>query len=233
MNCPWCGNLVQQNAQWCKYCGLQLTPGYEQRHYPDRSSGPPPPYAAPAYPPPIYQPPPPKSADKSAAWIIVLVVVLVIAVPFVAAVGWLAISGAVTSTEEQRLTVNLATPSVTHRLISDQHHWDTVLNINKVTPRDEDVLWTDISVAIKSSDGGILLPNTPISPDIGGVYDDGFDGSVDVEVWFIEITTGDNRLSTGDAIKITGMTADFEGGFIQILRSGRIIGDSFLPTDFP
>lgn len=162
-----------------------------------------------------------------------LVVVLVIAVPFVAAIGWLAISGAVTSTEEQRLTVNLATPSVTHRLISDQHHWDTVLNINKATPRDEDVIWAEISIVVHHNDGSILLPSTQVSPDIGGVYDDGSDGSVDVEVWFVEITTGDNRLSAGDAIKITGMTADFEGGFIQILRSGRISGDSFLPTDFP
>ncbi|NOQ54352.1 MAG: hypothetical protein GQ558_07095 [Thermoplasmata archaeon] len=159
--------------------------------------------------------------------------VLVIAAPFVAAIGWLAISGAVTSTEEQRLTVNLATPSVNQRMISDQHYWDTVLNINKVTPRDEDVVWADISVAIKSSTGNILLPSTQLSYDIMDFYDDGSDGSVDVEVWFIDITTGDNRLSAGDAIKITGMTADFEGGFIQILRSGRIIGDSLLPTDFP
>ncbi len=162
-----------------------------------------------------------------------LVVVLVIAAPFLVAMGWLFISGAVTSTEEQRLTVQLSSPSVTQRTISDQHFWDTVLNINMVTPRDEDVLWADISVAIKSSTGNILLPSTQLSYDIWEFYDDGSDGSVDVEVWFIDITTGDNRLSAGDAIKITGMTAEFEGGFVQILRSGRIIGDSLLPTDFP
>ncbi len=232
MNCPGCGNLVDQNAQWCQYCGLHLTPGYEQPPYPDRSSGPPPPYAAPAYPPPVYQPPPPKSADKSTAWIIVLVVVLLIAVPFVAVMGWLAISGAVTSTVEQRLTVQLSSPSVTQRTISDQAYWDTVLNINMVTPRNEDVLWAEVFVVLHSHDGGILLPSTLVSPDIG-VYDDGSDGAVDVEVWFIEITTGDNRLSAGDAIKITGMTVEFEGGFVQILRSGRVIGDTLLPTNFP
>ena len=166
-------------------------------------------------------------------WIAVVVVVLVISVPIVGAMGWLFISGAVTSTNEQELTVQLSSPSVTQRWISDQPYWDTVLNINMYTPRDEDVLWTQISVAIHHNDGGILLRSTPVSHDIGGVYDDDFDGSVDVEVWFIEITTGDNRLSAGDAIKVTGMTTDFEGGFIQIFRSGRIIGDTMLPTDFP
>ncbi len=165
-------------------------------------------------------------------WIVVVVVILVISAPFLVAMGWLFISGAVTSTEEQRLTVQLSSPSVTQRTISDQASWDTVLNINMVTPRDEDVLWAEVFVVLHSHDGGILLPSTLVSPDIG-VNDDGSDGAVDVEVWFIEITTGDNRLSAGDAIKITGMTAEFEGGFVQILRSGRIIGDSLLPTDFP
>jgi hypothetical protein len=163
----------------------------------------------------------------------VLIVVLVIIGPFVVAIGWLAISGAVTSTEEQRLTVQLASPSVTQRMISDQPYWDTVLNINKVTPRDEDVLWVETTIAIKSNTGSILLPNMQLSHDNWGVYDDGSDGAVDVEVWFIETTTGDNRLSAGDAIKITGMTTEFEGGLIQILRSGRMIGDILLPTDFP
>jgi len=163
----------------------------------------------------------------------VAVVILVISVPIVVAMSWLFISGAVTSTEDERLTVQLSSPSVSQRMISDQAYWDTVLNINKVTPKDENVRWADVSIAIKTSDGGILLPNTPVSPDNRDFYDNDFDGSVDVEGWFVEITTGDDRLSAGDAIKITGMTIEYEGGFVQVLRSGRIIADSRLPTDFP
>ncbi len=164
--------------------------------------------------------------------IVVVVVILIISLPVVAAISWLFISGAVTSTVDQQLVVNLASPSVTRRSISDQHYWETVLNINKVTPRDEVVRWADVSVVIHSHDGGILLPSTQVFPDTG-VYDNGFDGSVDVEGWFVEITTGDDRLSAGDAIKITGMTAEFEAGLIQVLRSGRIVADIMLPTDFP
>ena len=158
-----------------------------------------------------------------------IVVILVIFVPVVIAIFFF--SSALVSTDDERLTVNLASPSVSQRMISGEPYWDAVLNINKVTPRDEDVPWLSISVVIKSNNGGLLLSNTPVSLDIEGGYDGTSDGIVFVEVWFVAINP--KRLSAGDAIKITGMTQNFEGGLVQILQKGRIIGDTQLPTDFP
>ena len=164
--------------------------------------------------------------------------ILMVAITVVlAAVLWLMVSGMIQDPEDEKLTIQLSSPSVS-QYDRNGACWDAVLNINKLTPKDEKVKWTEVRIAIKGSGGSILNQATaPLAdgsvvpyPDISAPYDP----AVDVDFWFVDITAGDVKVGAGDSIKITGMNdALYEGATIQILKAGKIIGDSTLPTDFP
>lgn len=165
--------------------------------------------------------------------------ILMVAITVVlAAVLWLMVSGMIQDPEDEKLTIQLSSPSVTQytRGIST---WDAVLNINKMTPKDEKVQWTEIRIAIKDSDGSILNSATAAPTSDTSTYNDPVTGATtDVQFWFVDIA-GDGKMGAGDNIKITGIDDgaalgnDYQGATIQILKAGKIIGDTTLPTDFP
>lgn len=245
MNCPRCGAYVQESANMCPNCGLDVLtvhlqggfgggppppppPGYGYR------GGPPPPGQPQGqYPPPGYPPPPPRKKETSVAWIVVAVVVVLIAIPAVIALMWLGISGVVTEQEPHNLVLNLGSPTVTQRQIADEAYWDADYTIFRMTPRGELVEWSDVRIVIKANDGHLLDAETGPLPDDPDAYDDGADGSVNVQFWY-ETTIIDNHLMMeGDTLRITGMTYEYEGAYVEVFYRGHQIGDSVLPTDFP
>jgi hypothetical protein len=64
------------------------------------------------------------------------------------------------------------------------------------------------------------------------MYDNGTDGWVETQVWYVE-TTVDGFIDEGEALKITGMHDRFEGGRISIRYTGEQVGSMTLPTNFP
>jgi hypothetical protein len=184
------------------------------------------------YPPPGYQPYAPPEKDSFPWTIVVIVVALVILVPAILAVAWMMLAGIPVDVDTDKTTVIIASPSVESRTIGEEVHWDVTLNIVKITPRDEAIAWGDVRIIVKSSAGSVLLPATRPSWDDPAEYDDGSDGTVDVEAWYVCTDSGPN-MRAGDAIKLTGMTLDYEGGNIEITQRGERIGSMFLPTDFP
>ncbi len=155
--------------------------------------------------------------------------ILMVAITVVlAAVLWLMVSGMIQDPEDEKLTLQLSSPKVT-QYTRGVTTWDAVLNINKLTPKDEKVKWSEVRIAIKSSDGSILNQAAEPDPDDPPNYD--ITGSI--EFWYVDITLNDVKVSAGDSIKITGMDVGYEGATLQILKAGKIIGDTTLPTDFP
>ena len=167
--------------------------------------------------------------------------ILMVAITVVlAAVLWLMVSGMIQDPEDEKLTIQLSSPSVTQYTRTGVDTWDAVLNINKMTPKDEKVKWTEIRIAIKDADGSILnsATNAPLTDDPTSYTDPATGATADVLYWFVDIS-GDGKVGAGDNVKITGMVDgglggnDYQGATIQILKAGKIIGDTTLPTDFP
>ena len=245
MRCPNCGGFLTDGAKFCVHCGAQMAPVHG-------GQAPPPPvqrYQQQQYsqhPPQTMRghPPPPPMEGSAFNKILVFAVAVVILVPVVVVVAWAMTSsddgGGGPPYEEDigKITVNFASPSVQKfdRASSGPpaiYVWDAVLNINKITPKEERVLWTEVRILVKSDVGSVLQTATSMSPDGSATYDDDDGGYIDVEFWFVETTSGDTKMSAGDAIKITGMPSTWEGATIEITKAGERIGSISLPTNFP
>jgi flagellin-like protein len=156
--------------------------------------------------------------------------ILMVAITVVlAAVLWLMVSGMLTSSDETKITVNLQSPTV-NAVTRTVVFYDATMSINKITPKEEKVLWTEVRMVITSSSGSVLLNATGLSADDPPNY-----GAVTpavIKAWFVETTTGDTKMSAGDSIKITGMTTDYEGAKVQLTKAGERIAEATLPTNF-
>lgn len=166
-------------------------------------------------------------------WIVVAVLVVVIVVPAVVALMWLGITEVVTEPEHENVVLNFESPVVTRRQIADESYWEASFQIHMLTPRDETVDWSDVRIVIKSNDGRVLNTLTRPLPDDPDAYDDGTDGSVDIQFWYDTSIPDSMVLGAGDTIRVTGMTVAYEGGTFEVWYQGRQIGDSLFPTDFP
>lgn len=127
----------------------------------------------------------------------------------------------------ERLTINLASPEVSPRNTGTEMVHDATLDVFKLTPKDVEAKWSDLSVVIKAHDGSVLLPAT--SPgEHTGAYGSG------VEVWYSDTTGGRDTMDEGDAIVISGMDAgSYEGSYVEVIHKDLRAGSSVLPTDFP
>jgi hypothetical protein len=163
------------------------------------------------------------------AIIIFSVIIIILVVAIAAVYFW---GPDYDDTGYEHTKVNIAFPDVNSRDVGGSVHWDATLNINKVTPKDERIRWNQLRVVVKGADGSVLNPHSSMDQD-WGIYDDGSDGSVDVEFWFVETTTGDTFLSAGDAVRLTGLTEAYEGAHVELHVAGERVASITLPTDFP
>jgi len=129
--------------------------------------------------------------------------------------------------EDAKLTVNLGNPTTPEKHTRTTACWDISMNINRITPNDQKVLWTELKILIKGSTGSLLLISTTPTADTG-VYAD----PAVIQVWYIE-TGANTRMDAGDAIKITGMTTAYEGATVELTKAGNLIASATLPTNFP
>lgn len=123
----------------------------------------------------------------------------------------------------EKIVVQMSTTQTVKRDTEDI--WDTTSSINKITPKDSTVKWSDMSVVIKDFDGSVLLTKTRPSSDTG-TYGDS------IEVWYIDSAGEGNAADPGDIIKITGMDDGYEGANIEITYKGNQIASMRLTTDF-
>ncbi|MCK5414007.1 MAG: hypothetical protein KAJ35_01360, partial [Thermoplasmata archaeon] len=133
------------------------------------------------------------------------------------------------------VTMNIASPHIDYQPINDTYYYRAVLNINKITPKELEVLWDDLRIEIIADDGTVLIPKSPIKEDIWGssIYDEDDTDGIDVELWFVEVTTGDYRASAGDAFILSGLTTAFEYATVYIYMHDNRAAAATLPTNFP
>ncbi len=226
MRCPSCEGFVQDGAMFCTACGTQTAPG------PQGEWGTPlPPPPAPGMPLPHTYQPPPKDDSGTFVKVIVIVVVVVLLVAMMFAIFWMGILGAMDDIPDERITLNLAAPVVTQRVITNVSIWDATVEVNLVTPRNTMTLWAGVEILIFSRNDMDLM-RTPLLPDDPSNYDDATNGWIDVEGWYIDTST-DLFIDEGDAIKVTGMDDRYESSTLEIIFVGDVIGTIILPTDFP
>ncbi len=153
--------------------------------------------------------------------------ILMVAITVVlAAVLWLMVSGMLTTDENEKITVNLSSPSVAS-FTRGTACWDATMNINKITPKDEKVSWSEVKIIVKSSAGSVLQATTTPLLDTG-VYA----AVATPQFWYVE-ATGDTKMSAGDGIKLTGMPQTWEGAVVELTKGGERIASATLPTNFP
>ncbi len=171
--------------------------------------------------------------------------ILMVAITVVlAAVLWLMVSGMISTDESDKTTVNLASPSVQSLDVTERTTacWDVTLNINKITPKDDKVKWSELRIIVKGADGSVLNQATTPAANTGAYAGDlPAGGPVVVEFWYVEVTAGDLKMDAGDGVKITGMTDgsgfvgedDYQGAMVEFTKGGERIASATLQTNFP
>jgi hypothetical protein len=132
------------------------------------------------------------------------------------------------SPDEEKFTVNLASPEVVAFQGDPEDWWDATIRINKITPKDYKVLWKEVRIIIKSADGTVLDIMSPLVSN----NPDNYYLSHDAEFWYID-GDHDRKVSTGDAFKITNINLYYEGATVELAKGGERIGSITLPMDFP
>ena len=163
--------------------------------------------------------------------------ILMVAITVVlAAVLWLMVSGMISTEESDKTTVTLANPSVRSMEAGVDRTtacWDVTLNVQKITPKDVKVKWSEVRMVVKGDDGSLLNAATAPGADTGAYTGDDLVSAVVVEFWYVEVTTGDTKLDAGDGFKITGMDSTYEGADVEFTKGGERIASATLPTNFP
>ncbi len=129
------------------------------------------------------------------------------------------------------IVIYISSPIVNYYEFTDYAEYRIILNINKITPKELRVHWTNITVEVEDSTGAILIAKSPLIADTG-VYDDEPLDGIDIGLWYIDVSSDDN-MGAGDSFKLTGFTTDAEGGKVNIYLDGVLIWSARLPTDFP
>lgn len=126
---------------------------------------------------------------------------------------------------EEVVVVHIASPSV-QQMTRGITCWDVTLNINKISPKEVKLLWSEVRIIVVAASGSVMNQSTALTVD-GGSYNNY------TEFWYIETTSGDNKMSAGDAIRISGTSTVYEGAKVELNRGGQTIGSITLPTNFP
>jgi FlaG/FlaF family flagellin (archaellin) len=151
-----------------------------------------------------------------------------------AAVMFLMVSGMFSETDDDKLIVNLSDPIVEQqsRGSTPTKVWDAIFTINKVSPKTKKLVWLEARVAAKDSTGSILHWTTNLTLDDPVSYDNNDTDGITPQFWYIETRTGDDKASTGDAIKITGMDQTWTSASVILTRGGEIVAQINLPSHF-
>lgn len=129
------------------------------------------------------------------------------------------------TTEEEYIVISLGSPFVHKRTEDAGDTWDVTLDITDINPNTAMVPWLEVRVSVKGADGSLLVTATIPSQD-GGLY------GTEPEVWYQEISGSAERVSVGDAIRVTSMSQDFEGATVQVTRQGEVLATATLPGTF-
>ena len=224
MKCEKCGTFLMDGTDFCTSCGAPTVHGKFADVEP-----PAPPSVTPVSPPSNDDRSKPLSEGSGIVWAVAGAVILIAALMFIYidTAPWSEVEP-----DAEKTTINLANPVVRNRTIADEKHWDAVISIDKISPKNEQVLWDETRLVVKSSNGTTLHAKAAMDLDDPLAYDDGSDGKVSAQFWYVETATGDVYLDAGNSIRLTGLSEEYEGAHVSLVCRGETIGYVVLPSDF-
>ena len=145
---------------------------------------------------------------------------------------WVAVYDAPPDFNVSHTTINIASPVMSNRTIDGEVRWDASFGINKITPKDQTIKWSDLYLVIRRENGSYLQQQLKLEQDDPSRYDNASDGSIKVETWYLDHTGGGKNADSGDVIVVTGLGKGLEGCSVSIMREGYQQGSIVLPMDF-
>jgi flagellin-like protein len=172
--------------------------------------------------------------DQNAVSPVIGEVLMVAIVVVLAAVVYITVSSMLTFEDEDKVSMTMNFPDVEgkSRGASPTRVWDATMDITKVIPVEYKLVWSDVSINVRSSNGSLLLSRSALAPDNTTMYDVDDSDGIDVEFWYVETSTDGEIVSGGDSVKVTGMDPAYEGATIQMVKAGELIAQVTLPTNF-
>jgi FlaG/FlaF family flagellin (archaellin) len=172
--------------------------------------------------------------DNNAVSPIIGEVLMVSIAVMLAAILYIMVSGMFGDAEEEMITVNISDPVIAQqsRGSSPTICWDATLTINKVVPKDELLVWLETKVLVKSDNGSLLHSKTNLTEDNPATYDNDDSDGITPQFWYLETISGDTKVGTGDAIKITGLDTSWGAATIVLMRGGEMLASIDLPSHF-
>lgn len=132
-----------------------------------------------------------------------------------------------------RTHVSLATPEMTDRTVDDEVRWDVMIKVNKVAPKDDLHSWSRVKITIEDVDGKAINPGLELRSYNESDVDDGSDGTIEVQAWYVDDAEHPGRLSAGDEIVITGMSRLYEGYVVKVeIKDNHGDNSATLPNEF-
>ena len=131
--------------------------------------------------------------------------------------------------DEPSKTLILGYPEVDVRTVDTINYSDITVRLEKVTPNDSVIKWSELRLNIKSANGQMILPDLRANPDDPFSYYNGTNTAYSIEVWYIDSTSSSDRMNVGDSIKVTGLTGTYEFGTIDIIIAGEKSGSFTIP----
>lgn len=242
MNCPRCGAPLQQGMQFCASCGAQagatappMAPQYPaQQQYPQYTY-PPQPYPPQPYPHQYTLQQPYTTPKDGTSTIGKVIIALVVGVIIVVVIGIVLLSMFIGSIDDYNgpgpSSMSLLPPDVQDRQVVNETFWDATTTIGRTSGEYDDIPWSIARCVLTSSEGTIILwPTIPL-PDNPSMYDDGSDGSVDIQAWYVD-ADGDGQIGPGDQLRLTGLTLASEGAVIEVRRTDWRVTSVELPATF-
>lgn len=126
-------------------------------------------------------------------------------------------------------TAQFSSPEISNRTVGTDVRWDASLDVVKVIPTDELHPWSNI--LIRLSRDGEKGPYLELRPFKETKLDDGSDGVIDIQAWYVDDEKRPGVLSRGDQIIITGMTEDYEGCMVELHIQDNFMAPSTVRLD--
>jgi hypothetical protein len=115
------------------------------------------------------------------------------------------------------------------RQVGDETRWDVTLHIDRATPIDDGARWDKLAIVVKDNDGSVLNTATPILPYDPDIY---LDDTTHTQFWYSD-TDMNGWMTFGETIVLTGLTEEYMGAYVEVVRGGERIGSISLPQIFP
>ena len=124
------------------------------------------------------------------------------------------------------IRAHLSAPYLEIRTSNSTTVWDCTFNVTRIDPSTSRVSWGELRVAVKSAEGGLLMPAVPADPYPGPDL-------WSPTVYRIERAGSWLTMDVGDAVMLGAINGTYVEGQIELSIGGTLLTLARLPSVFP